>query len=148
MPDEKKIDIIKSSKPFSLWDIIVASLLVVFSIIFVVFSCANREEGSLVVVSFERTQNTFDISSDFVLEINFESGEILQKPFSEQHSEEEQYVIVCKDREVWVAHSDCPSKQCVKRGKIKYSGQKIVCAFHGVVIEIESEDSEIIGSVG
>lgn len=37
---------------------------------------------------------------------------------------------------VWVAHSDCPTQDCVRTGVISVSGQSIVCLPEQVVIKI------------
>ena len=39
----------------------------------------------------------------------------------------------------WLEEADCPDQICVKTGKIKYTGQSIICLPHKVVVEIKEE---------
>ena len=48
--------------------------------------------------------------------------------------------VVCRDGYVWVSDSCCPSKLCVKTGKIHAQGQVIVCVPNRVVVRIVGAD--------
>ena len=43
---------------------------------------------------------------------------------------------------VWVAHSDCPTQDCVRTGVVSASGQSIVCLPEKVVVKIVGMKTE------
>lgn len=55
--------------------------------------------------------------------------------------------IIINDSNVWMEDADCPDKVCVKTGKIKSTGQTIVCLPHRVVIEIKGDNADIDAAV-
>lgn len=50
-------------------------------------------------------------------------------------------VIVIEDGAVYMESADCPDKTCVLRGKIRYSGESIVCLPNKLSIVIRGADS-------
>lgn len=49
-------------------------------------------------------------------------------------------VIRIADGEVYMESSDCPGKDCIHRGKISRSGQRIACAPNGVIISVTGRE--------
>ena len=47
-----------------------------------------------------------------------------------------QTTVVCQDSYVWVEDSCCPNKLCVKTGKVRATGQVVVCVPNEVVVRI------------
>ena len=45
--------------------------------------------------------------------------------------------IVCDGKSISVAHSDCPTQDCVRTGTIRRSGQSIVCLPARVIVTLE-----------
>ena len=44
-------------------------------------------------------------------------------------------ILVIKDGEAWISEASCPDKVCVKKGKIRYDGQSIICLPNKLVVE-------------
>ena len=51
--------------------------------------------------------------------------------------------LVIENGEVWLSEADCPTQLCVKTGKIRYSGQSIVCLPHKLAVRIVGGASEL-----
>ena len=45
-------------------------------------------------------------------------------------------LLVIEGGEAWLLEADCPNLLCVKTGKIRYTGQSIVCLPHKVAVRI------------
>ncbi|MBE6600413.1 MAG: NusG domain II-containing protein [Ruminococcaceae bacterium] len=54
--------------------------------------------------------------------------------------------VVIEDGEVYVAESSCDDRVCVHSGKISLSGQSIICAPAGIVINIGGGDGDDISA--
>lgn len=50
--------------------------------------------------------------------------------------------LVIEDRAAWMEDALCPDHICVDMGKIRYSGQSIVCLPNRVVVSIEGVSGE------
>lgn len=48
--------------------------------------------------------------------------------------------VVVENGEIFIENADCRDQICVKRGKIKSSGENIACVPHKLLIEIENND--------
>ena len=48
---------------------------------------------------------------------------------------------------VEVAYADCPSRDCVRAGKIKRAGQSICCLPHRLLIRLENNGTEEVDAV-
>ena len=58
--------------------------------------------------------------------------------------------IVCDGESIYVAHSDCPTQDCVRTGKATHPGQSIVCLPEQVIVKVvgmktQSDPDLIIG---
>ncbi len=47
--------------------------------------------------------------------------------------------LVIEDGQVWLEEASCPDKLCVHQGKIKYSGESIICLPNKVSVTIQDE---------
>jgi len=54
--------------------------------------------------------------------------------------------VIIKDGEVWVENSPCREKICMRMGRIKRTGDQLICIPNRVVVEIEG-DIEYIDAV-
>jgi len=54
----------------------------------------------------------------------------------EAHGPLGETTVVCQDGYVWVADSCCPNKLCVRTGKVRATGQIIVCVPNEIVVRI------------
>ena len=52
-------------------------------------------------------------------------------------------LLVIQDGTAAVTEADCPDKLCVGMGRIRYSGQSIVCLPHQVVVSIIDEEPQV-----
>lgn len=50
--------------------------------------------------------------------------------------------VTIKDNYVYMSHSTCPGKDCVRQGKINSSSSSIICLPHKVVVEIQGGEGE------
>lgn len=56
-------------------------------------------------------------------------------------------VIVCENYEVWENSAPCRNKLCIKQGKIKESGQMIVCIPEKMVVKLTGGTDDIDGII-
>lgn len=82
-------------------------------------------------------------SSELYVDITGESFKASYDPWQERIVEVEGPLgvtrVVMKDGVVWVEDSTCRDKICIKMGKIKRSGEQIVCLPNRVVIELKGK---------
>ena len=50
-------------------------------------------------------------------------------------------IIVIENGEVSMQEADCPDKACVRQGKIRQSGEAIICLPHRLTVEISADDT-------
>lgn len=121
MIDERKIDIIKKSRPFKVLDIAVFLIVITAVILLVVFS--YREGGEYVYISANGENSTHLLREDKTIYIVTSEGELVLE-------------VVISNKEVYVKNATCKDKICENVGKIKYINQTIVCSPSGVVVKI------------
>ena len=51
-------------------------------------------------------------------------------------------LLVIEDGEAWVEEADCPDKLCVRQGKVRYTGQSIVCLPNKLSVTVEGGASD------
>lgn len=51
--------------------------------------------------------------------------------------------IVCDGESITVAHSDCPTQDCVRTGKATHPGQSIVCLPEQVIVKLVGSDNDV-----
>ena len=57
-------------------------------------------------------------------------------------------LLVIENGEAWLSEADCPTQLCVKTGKIRYSGQSIVCLPHRLAVRIAGGASSLDAVTG
>ncbi len=81
-----------------------------------------RKDGAAVIVEQEgRETARYALSEDRTVRIEGQGGYNL---------------LVIEGGEVYLREADCPTKLCVKTGKIRYAGQSIVCLPHRLAVRI------------
>ena len=81
-----------------------------------------RKDGGAVVVEQDgRETARYALSEDRIVRIEGEGGYNL---------------LVIENGEAWLSEADCPTRLCVKTGKIRYAGQSIVCLPHRLAVRI------------
>lgn len=124
MVNEEKIDIIKSGKPFSLLDILAIGIALSLSVALIIVMVLGRSQGNTVVISHKDTTYRYELSVDREIVLDTEAGD---------------YVIVIKNKSVFVRESNCPDKYCVAMPPIKYKSQYIACPPLRIHITIEGK---------
>lgn len=122
-----KINAIKKGKPISVWDIVILIIIIIVSIVIIV-SVLNKK-GDSVEIHFEGKTASYKLTTDREIDLG---GKIK---------------VVIKNREVWVAQSDCKNQICVKSGKIKFVHQTLACTPNGALIRIKG-NSDLQGVLG
>ena len=81
-----------------------------------------RQDGGTVIVE-QNGQETarYALSEDRTVRIEGEGGYNL---------------LVIEGGEVYLSEADCPTQLCMKTGKIRYTGQSIVCLPHRLAVRI------------
>jgi len=88
---------------------------------------SNRESGQWAVVHVDTVETArYDLSIDGVYELNGGTN-----------------VLVIENRQAYVSEADCPDKLCVNQGRIRGSGQMIVCLPNRVTVTIEGVSSGV-----
>ncbi len=95
---------------------------------------ANRQEGTQAVVTIDgRETARYDLSED--------REEMIETEYGRNH-------LVISEGAAEVTEADCPDKVCMREGRIRWSGQTIVCLPHRLVISVEGKgEPEIDGLV-
>lgn len=57
----------------------------------------------------------------------------------------EHNMVVIRDGAVWMEEADCPDRLCINQGKIKNSGQTIICLPNRVMVTIKGGEAEYDG---
>lgn len=133
--DIKKAKIIKTTKPFALWDIALFAVLAIIIVLLFVFSLNTAKEGDTVRVFVGNDWfEDYSIDTNGSYDITSSDGTVLM-------------ILVIKDKTVWVKESTCPDKIC-ELSKIRYSPQQIICLPNKVYISIigKSDIDIIVGN--
>ena len=81
-----------------------------------------RKDGAVVVVEQDgRETARYTLAEDRTVRIEGGGGYNL---------------LVIEGGEVYLSEADCPTQLCVKTGKIRYAGQRIVCLPHRMAVRI------------
>jgi hypothetical protein len=108
--------------------IIVAVALIV--ILFTKFFFSRPAEQQ-VKITGRSSQEYYELNEDRVVEVEGPLG--ITK-------------VIIEDGEVWVENSPCREKICMRMGRIKRTGDQLICIPNRVVVEIEG-DIEYIDAV-
>ena len=107
-------------------DIIFISALILLSAVTLITVYFTREEGAVAVVEIDGTvAGEYPLSKDGVFSLNGGTN-----------------VLVIEGGAAYLSYSSCPDHICERTGKIRYTGQTIVCLPNrlSVTVEGDSED--------
>ena len=108
-------------------DLLLISSLLCLSFMVVLIMLVFREEGGHVVVTVDGDETSrYELSVDGEYELNGGTN-----------------ILVVENGEAYLRYADCPDKTCVKRGRIKYSGQSIVCLPNKLTVRVIGADSNV-----
>ncbi len=105
--------------------ILIVGLIVAGIIGFIIINIGRREGEVVIAVQDGKEIGRYSLLDDREIMIESSSG---------GHN-----TLVIKDGEASVIEADCPDGLCMRRGKIRYNGESIVCLPNKLVIKIESE---------
>ena len=107
--------------------ILIIVILLIAGIMYVAVQYAQWGQGTTVKITVDgKIYGTYPMGKYKTIEIKTSKGT---------------NIVEIKDDFVEMKEADCPDKYCVKQGKIKHSGENIVCLPHKVVVDIVSEYS-------
>lgn len=108
--------------------ILILSLLVIALASFLVWFFAFNDKGDKVSIEVKgRVINEYPLDKDTVI------------PIENSHGEVTNYIKI-ENKECYMEEAICPDHLCTKQGKIKNSGQTIVCLPNKVVVSVISDD--------
>ncbi len=100
-------------------------LLIIIIVSLLIFGFLNifKEKGETVVISVNGEDNmSFPLNEDREVNIpGYDGG---------------YNILVIKDGSAYIKEADCPDGLCISQGKIKSSGESIICLPHRVIIKI------------
>lgn len=103
-------------------DLVLIGLSLLLAVSFLVYNLVTRETGGYAVVEVDGVETgRYPLSEDREIPVKTDAGTNL---------------IVISGSEVYMAEADCPNRLCVLSGKIRYSGESIVCLPHKVIVYI------------
>ena len=118
----------KDSKIFSKNDIVLILVLLVGSAVLALFLLLTKSSGKSVIVSIDgEIVAAFSLDTDAEYEIEGYGGGT-------------NYLVI-KDGYAYLSEASCPDHLCVNMGKIKNSGQSIICLPNRVLIEISQDEA-------
>lgn len=102
--------------------ILVIVVLLIAGVMYGAIHFIQKGEASTVKISVDgKVYGKYSINKDKIIDIKTSKG---------------RNVINIHNGYVEMEEADCPDKYCIKQGKIKNTGQTIVCLPHKVVVEI------------
>lgn len=108
---------------------LITGLLIVTSVLLVVIQFGMKKPGEKVIVKVDgNVVKKISLNENIVFDIEGYQGGSNR--------------IVVEDGNVAMSDADCPDKLCVHTGKIKKTGETIVCLPHRVVVEITGDGKE------
>lgn len=107
------------------YDVLLISVILCLSLIFLLVVIVTRQEGERVRV---------EIAGETVAEYSLlEDGEYSLNGGTN--------ILKIENGEAYLTYADCPDKTCVRTGKIKYEGQSIICLPNRVSVRIVGDGS-------
>ena len=140
--DTKKLDRLKKSKPFRVFDF--AILAVVVLVIVLSYVLLFKQSGVTVDIWVHGKKSSYSLNTDAVLLVGDE-GVVYKKSADLTKSKGHSYhlEVVIRDGKVWVSEADCPDQICVKSGKIAKAHRTIACIPNNISISITDEKSDL-----
>ena len=101
-------------------DIILISALLVIALASLLVTLLTREQGNFVEVEINhKTVASYPLDRDAEYELNGGTN-----------------ILIIEGGEAYVTYADCPGQQCVRKGRIRYVGESIICAHNEVTVTV------------
>ena len=102
-------------------DLLVIGLLLLLALVLYLVIGATREEGGVVVVRVDGVETErHALSESGVYPLNGGSN-----------------ILVIEGGQAWLSEANCPDLLCVHQGKIRYTGQSIICRPNRLTVTVE-----------
>ncbi|MCH5298407.1 MAG: NusG domain II-containing protein [Ruminococcus sp.] len=109
-------------------DFIAIAVVVILSAAGFLFLNIGHAQGSEVVITLGGSEyGIYPLADDKVIEIKSDVG---------------LNTVVIENGSVYMKDADCPDRYCVKQGKVKVSGDSVICLPHKLVVEVKSQNGE------
>ncbi len=123
------------------WDIIVVSAILLVGIISLILVLTLRREGGSVVVVINNAElGEYSLDKDATYELYGVIPEGDERYENAKNNPTEKkivtHILIIEDGVAYIEEATCKGQQCVKKGKIKYVGQHIICAYHDVRVSV------------
>ncbi len=101
-------------------DLVLLSVLLLVGLSLLLVTLVFRKEGTLISI---------EEGGSFVMELGlYENGEYSLA--------DGKNILVIENGEAYMKHADCPDHRCVKMGRVKYRGQRIICLPNEVTVAV------------
>ena len=104
--------------------IVIGSLLLLALALYLLIGATRRQGGEVVVRVDGVVTERHALSADGTYPLNGGSN-----------------VLVIADGQAWLSDANCPDLLCVKQGKVRYTGQTIVCLPNRLTVTVEGGES-------
>lgn len=104
--------------------IVIGSLLLLALALYLLIGATRRQGGEVVVRVDGVETERHALSADGTYPLNGGSN-----------------VLVIADGQAWLSDANCPDLLCVKQGKVRYTGQTIVCLPNRLTVTVEGGES-------
>ena len=111
------------------YDLVLISALLLVSLLFLAINLFTRVEGNYVEVTDTEkgiVVATYSLAKDGIYELGGGSN-----------------ILVIENGRAYVKYANCPGQQCVKKGRIHYVGESIVCAHNRIVIAVKGKTPDV-----
>lgn len=116
----------KSRKKLPLEYILIAAALIIAAVVWLSFRL-NRDDGVYAVVSIDGVETArYPLSVDGTYPLNGGTN-----------------LLVIENGFAYMQGADCPDKLCVNQGKVRYTGQCIVCLPNRVTVTVSGADEGV-----
>lgn len=116
----------KSRKKLPLEYILIAAALIIAAVVWLGFRL-NRDDGVYAVVSIDGVETArYPLSVDGTYPLNGGTN-----------------LLVIENGFAYMQGADCPDKLCVNQGKVRYTGQCIVCLPNRVTVTVSGADEGV-----
>ena len=107
-------------------DLLVIGALLLLALVLYLVIGATRKEGGVAVVRVNGVETErLALSESGTYPLNGGSN-----------------VLVIGGGEAWLSEANCPDRLCVKQGRIRYTGQTIVCLPNRLTVTVEGGESD------
>lgn len=115
------------NKRKTVFSIVLALALIIAAAVCIIIMEAGRDDGIAVIVKIDgEMAGVYSLSKSGSYELNGGTN-----------------ILTVKDGYAFIERADCPGQDCVHQRKISRTGERIVCTYNRISIEVEGAGDEI-----